>query len=100
MIFKLADGQPDVGSTTEGTTTQGSKNGVAWVLRFGGLMALVCGHPAMISPAPLTVSDWGPDFAESAANKDRKGRIEPHVLTFGADEAGDASSSGRDAGRE
>lgn len=38
IIFKLADTHPDVGQNEAGA---GGKNGVAWVLRFGGLMALV-----------------------------------------------------------
>ena len=38
IIFKLADTHPDI-QPTEGEG--GGKNGVAWVLRFGGLMALV-----------------------------------------------------------
>lgn len=38
IIFKLADTHPDVGPNEAG---EGGKNGVAWVLRFGGLMALV-----------------------------------------------------------
>ncbi|WWD16814.1 hypothetical protein CI109_101246 [Kwoniella shandongensis] len=42
IIFKLADGEPDVRPTfsEDGADVQG-KTGVAWVLRFGGLMALV-----------------------------------------------------------
>jgi hypothetical protein len=40
IIFKLADTHPDI-QPTEG---EGGKNGVAWVLRFGGLMALVSRH--------------------------------------------------------
>jgi len=42
IIFKLADTHPDV-QPTEGDA--GGKNGVAWVLRFGGLMALVSCSP-------------------------------------------------------
>ena len=38
IIFKLADTHPDVQPTERDA---GGKNGVAWVLRFGGLMALV-----------------------------------------------------------
>lgn len=38
VIFKLADGE--VG-TTDGSANPADKTGVAWVLRFGGLMALV-----------------------------------------------------------
>jgi solute carrier family 45 protein 1/2/4 len=38
IIFKLADSHPE--TTGEGSDS-GGKNGVAWVLRFGGLMALV-----------------------------------------------------------
>lgn len=40
LIFKLADGEPSVTPNGEGSDAAG-KNGVAWVLRFGGLMALV-----------------------------------------------------------
>lgn len=47
VIFKLADSQPDIQPTSVFTSVEGSgphgqdKNGVAWVLRFGGLMAFV-----------------------------------------------------------
>nr|XP_018264346.1 solute carrier family 45, member 1/2/4 [Kwoniella dejecticola CBS 10117]OBR86504.1 solute carrier family 45, member 1/2/4 [Kwoniella dejecticola CBS 10117] len=40
IIFKLADQEPDV-IPSSGGGEGGGKNGVAWVLRFGGLMALV-----------------------------------------------------------
>ncbi|WVQ83527.1 hypothetical protein IAT38_005668 [Cryptococcus sp. DSM 104549] len=39
IIFKLADSEPDIQPTGEGDAS--GKNGVAWVLRFGGLMAFV-----------------------------------------------------------
>jgi solute carrier family 45 protein 1/2/4 len=48
IIFKLADTHPDV-QPTEGDA--GGKNGVAWVLRFGGLMALVSGHHSSLIEA-------------------------------------------------
>ncbi|OXC57663.1 solute carrier family 45, member 1/2/4, partial [Cryptococcus neoformans MW-RSA852] len=47
IIFKLADSQPDIQPTSASTSVEGGgphgqdKNGVAWVLRFGGLMAFV-----------------------------------------------------------
>ncbi|KAK8861283.1 hypothetical protein IAR55_002102 [Kwoniella newhampshirensis] len=41
IIFKLADGEPDVKPTFEGGADVQGKTGVAWVLRFGGLMALI-----------------------------------------------------------
>ncbi|OXH61420.1 solute carrier family 45, member 1/2/4 [Cryptococcus neoformans] len=47
IIFKLADSQPDIQPTSVFTSVEGGgphgqdKNGVAWVLRFGGLMAFV-----------------------------------------------------------
>ncbi|WWC87557.1 uncharacterized protein L201_002447 [Kwoniella dendrophila CBS 6074] len=42
VIFKLADQEPDITPTSGGGAEGGEgKNGVAWVLRFGGLMALV-----------------------------------------------------------
>ncbi|WRT65410.1 uncharacterized protein IL334_002353 [Kwoniella shivajii] len=41
IIFKLADQEPDIDPSSRGEGGGGGKNGVAWVLRFGGLMALV-----------------------------------------------------------
>lgn len=49
VIFKIVDGESDVGSAGMGGAYAGHveqgvrqpKNGVMWVLRFGGLMALV-----------------------------------------------------------
>nr|XP_019049930.1 solute carrier family 45, member 1/2/4 [Kwoniella bestiolae CBS 10118]OCF28860.1 solute carrier family 45, member 1/2/4 [Kwoniella bestiolae CBS 10118] len=41
VIFKLADQEPDIIPSSGGAEGGGGKNGVAWVLRFGGLMALV-----------------------------------------------------------
>lgn len=37
LIFRIADGETEPGTTV-------GKTGVAWVLRFGGLMALVSGN--------------------------------------------------------
>ena len=42
VIFKLADGDDAVQPT--GDPPQAGRTGVAWVLRFGGLMALVSGY--------------------------------------------------------
>lgn len=50
IIFKLADTHPDI-QPTEGEG--GGKNGVAWVLRFGGLMALVSQCPFLESQADV-----------------------------------------------
>jgi solute carrier family 45 protein 1/2/4 len=52
VIFKLADTHPDVQPTEGGQG--GGKNGVAWVLRFGGLMALV-GHLDVLQKAVWTL---------------------------------------------
>lgn len=41
IIFKLADGDAPVTPGFDEPTTAAGKSGVAWVLRFGGLMALV-----------------------------------------------------------
>nr|XP_019012384.1 solute carrier family 45, member 1/2/4 [Kwoniella pini CBS 10737]OCF51165.1 solute carrier family 45, member 1/2/4 [Kwoniella pini CBS 10737] len=41
IIFKLADQELDVIPSFSSSEEGGGKNGVAWVLRFGGLMALV-----------------------------------------------------------
>ncbi|WVR04092.1 hypothetical protein IAU60_001091 [Kwoniella sp. DSM 27419] len=40
LILKLADQESDISPTSGGAEVKG-KNGVAWVLRFGGLMALI-----------------------------------------------------------
>lgn len=71
IIFKLADSQPDVQPTGEGHASAG-KNGVAWVLRFGGLMALVsrAKHSAGHTKRD---SDRRVDFSQGPAYKDRKG---------------------------
>ncbi|WVF66722.1 hypothetical protein IAT40_001464 [Kwoniella sp. CBS 6097] len=41
VIFKLADQEPDIIPSSGAGGEAAGKNGVAWVLRFGGLMALV-----------------------------------------------------------
>ncbi|OCF30813.1 solute carrier family 45, member 1/2/4 [Kwoniella heveanensis BCC8398] len=41
VIFRLADQEPDIIPSSGGGGESAGKNGVAWVLRFGGLMALI-----------------------------------------------------------
>lgn len=53
IIFKLVDGNPRTASLAELPNTYLGKNGVAWVLRFGGLCTLFGAIFArMVSPTP------------------------------------------------
>lgn len=47
LIFRIADGETEPGTTV-------GKTGVAWVLRFGGLMALVSGKYNRVGRADKT----------------------------------------------
>ena len=88
IIFKLADTHPDV-QPTEGDA--GGKNGVAWVLRFGGLMALVC---CFLCPSRGSSSKIGALISRKVPpTKTEKVSLQKSDL---ADKVGDEAEIGRD----
>ena len=79
FIFRLADGDEAVTPAGHGQAGQNSKSGVAWVLRFGGLMALV-----RVIWCMRLMLGWSFDLPQSTANEDGKS----YEATIGRDEGG------------
>ena len=71
VIFKLADNKAGVHPTAGEGSEHASNNGVAWVLRFGGLMALV-GPVRCRLALSRPILDWRSHQPQSTPDENRK----------------------------